>query len=115
MCVLKFKGYWLKKSDSRKVGSPFFRAKAVCKFESCRTYIFYIENVDTYDNGIIVKFNCEGILSPQHISGTTVHSRHLSYNERIVIGESLLHNSVSKVYHKQFNNSENFECFSLVI
>ena len=68
--------------------------------------------MDTCDNGIIVKFNCEGILSPQHISGTAVHSRHLSYNERIVIGESLLHNSVSKVYHKQFNNSENFECFS---
>ena len=73
MCVQKFKGYWLKKSDSRKAGSPFFQAKAVCKFESCRTYILYIENVDTYDNGIIVKFNSEGILSS--IRCATVHSR----------------------------------------
>ena len=33
MCVLKFKNYWLKKLDSRKVNSPFRRARASCKFE----------------------------------------------------------------------------------
>ena len=111
-CVLKFNGYWLKKSDSRKVRSPFFRAKAVCNFESCRSYIFYIEDVNIYDNGITVKFISEGSLLPQHTSGTILHSRHLSYSQRNTVGKSLFHSSVSKVYYKQFNNSENFESFS---
>ena len=89
----------------------FFRAKAVCKFE-CRSYIFYIEDVNIYDNRKTVKFISEGLLSPQHTSGTIVHSRHLSYSEQNTVGESLFHSSVSKVYHKQFINSENFESFS---
>ena len=44
MCVLKFVNYWLKKPDSRKVNSPSFRARAYCKFENCRSYIFYIDD-----------------------------------------------------------------------
>ena len=47
MCVLKFKNYWLKKPDSRKVNSPFLRARASCKFENCICFLisswkFYI-------------------------------------------------------------------------
>ena len=62
MCVLKFVNYWLKKPDSRKVNSPFFRARASCKFENCLSYIFYIDDaLNLLDNDIIVKFYSEGI------------------------------------------------------
>ena len=64
MCVLKFVNYWLKKLDSRKVNSPFFRARASCKFENCQSCIFYIDDaLNLLDNDIIVKFYSEGYLS----------------------------------------------------
>eukprot|EP00800_Vazella_pourtalesii_P011446 TRINITY_DN2754_c0_g1_i2.p1 TRINITY_DN2754_c0_g1~~TRINITY_DN2754_c0_g1_i2.p1 ORF type:complete len:226 (-),score=4.54 TRINITY_DN2754_c0_g1_i2:48-725(-) len=44
MCVLKFKNYWFKKIDSRKVNSPLLRARAECKFDNLRVYIFHIED-----------------------------------------------------------------------
>ena len=57
MCVLKFKKYWLKKPDSRKVNSPFLRARASCKFANCCSYIFYIdEALDAVHDGFMVKF-----------------------------------------------------------
>ena len=62
MCVLKFANYWLKKPDSRKVNSPFFRARAYCKFENCGAYFFYIdEALNLLDNDIIVKFTQKDI------------------------------------------------------
>ena len=42
----------------------------------------------------------------------TVHSRHLSTNLRTRTGESMLKNSVSKIYHKQFNIPDKVEAFS---
>ena len=105
MCVLKFVNYWLKKPDSRKVNSPFFRARASCKFENCRSYIFYIDDaVNLLDNDILVKIYSEGFLSLQHTDGQNAYSRHLSCSERSKMGEILVNNSVSKIYNKQFNN-----------
>ena len=93
MCVLKFVNYWLKKPDSRKVNSPLFRARASCKFENCRSYIFYIDDaLNLLDNDIIVKFYSEGYLSLQH---TDRQSRHLSCCERSKMGELLVNNSVN--------------------
>ena len=57
MCILKFKNYWLKNPDGRKVNSPFLRARGSCKFENCRSYIFYIdETLDAVHDGAMVKF-----------------------------------------------------------
>ena len=62
MCVLKFNYYRLKYLIIVKVICPFFRARAECKFDNCRVYIFYIEDeVRLLNNGIVVKFylyNC---------------------------------------------------------
>ena len=108
MCVLKFANYWLKKPNSRKVNSPFFRARASCKFENCRSYIFYIDDaVNLLDNDILVKIYSEGFLSLQHTDGQNAYSRHLSCSERSKMGEILVNNSVSKIFNKQFNNSNN--------
>ena len=42
---------------SRKVNSPFLIARGSCKFENCRSYIFYIADaLNLLDNDIIVKF-----------------------------------------------------------
>ena len=57
MCVLKFKNYWFKKIDSRKVNSPLLRARAECKFDNCRVYTFYIDDETSSSNDcIVVKF-----------------------------------------------------------
>ena len=105
---MKFANYWLKKPNSRKVNSPFFKARASCKFENCRSYIFYIDDaVNLLDNDILVKIYSEGFLSPQHTDGQNAYSRHLSCSERSKMGEILVNNSVSKIYNKQFNNSNN--------
>ena len=80
--------YWLKKTDSRKVNSPFFRARAYCKFGNCGSYIFYIdEALNLSDNDIIVKFYSEGYLSLQYTDGKSAYSRHLSSSERSKMGE----------------------------
>ena len=106
MCVLKFKNNWLEKPNSRKVNSPFFRARAKCKFDNCKLYTFYIDyEVNSFNNGIIVKFYSEGSLSLQHTDGTGAHSRHLSGSERSKMAGLLVNNSVSKVCNKQFTNS----------
>ena len=108
MCVLKFKNYWLKKTDSRKVNSPFFRARAECKFDNCKLYTFYIDDeVSSFNNSPVVKFYSEGSLSLQHTDGTSAHSRHLSGSERSKMAGLLANSSVSKVFNKQFNNSNN--------
>ena len=108
LCVLKFKNYWLKKPDSRKVSSPFLRARASCKFENCCSYIFYIdEALDAVHDGVMVKFYSEGALSPQHNNGESAFSRHLTCDKRSIMGEILVHNSVSKIYNRQFNNTSN--------
>ena len=105
MCVLKFKNYWFKKFDSRKVNSPFFRARAECKFENCRFYTFYIDNeFNSFRNGIVVKFHSEGSLSPQHTDSNIAHRRHLSGSERSKMAGSFVNNSVNQVFNKQFNN-----------
>ena len=108
MCILKFKNYWLKNPDRRKVNSPFFRARAFCKFENCCSYIFYIdEALDAVHDGVMVKFYSEGALSPQHNNGESAFSRHLTCDKRSIMGEILVHNSVSKIYNRQFNNASN--------
>ena len=43
-CVLKFNNYWFKKSSSRKINSPYFRASAECKFSNCLKFDFYIDD-----------------------------------------------------------------------
>ena len=59
-----------------------------------------------------MKFVSQGSLSSQHTSGMTVHSRHLSNNDRTQIGESMFKNSASKIYHRQFNIPDNVVDFS---
>ena len=59
-----------------------------------------------------MKFVSQGSLSSQHTSGMTVLSRHLSNNDRTRIGESMFQNSVSKIYHRQFNIPNNVVGFS---
>ena len=82
MCVLKFKNYWFKKIDSCKVNSPLLRARAVCKFDNCRVYTFYIDDeTNSSNNCIVVKFCSEGSLSLQHTDGVSAYSRHLSSTE----------------------------------
>ena len=106
VCVLKFKNYWLKKQDSRKVKSPFFRAKAECKFDNCLSFIFYIDDEMSmlYSNNVVVKFFSEGSISAQHTDCKTTHGRNLSFSERSKIGELFINNSVSKIYNKQFTS-----------
>ena len=107
ICVLKFNYYRLKRLDSRKVNSPFLRARAECKFDNCRDYIFYIEDeISMFNNRIVVKFYSEGSLSLQHTDGTSAYSRHLSCSERSKMGGLLVNNSVSKIFNKQFNDSD---------
>ena len=53
-----------------------------------------------YGNKVAVKFVSQGSLSSQHTSGMTIHSRHLSSNDRTRMGESMLRDhSVSNIYH----------------
>ena len=83
MCVLKFVNYWLKKTDSHKHNSPFFRARAYCKFENCRSYFSNIDDaLNLLENDIIVKFYSEGYLSLRQTDGQSAYSRHLSFSER---------------------------------
>ena len=65
-----------------------------------------------YGNKVAVKFVSQGSLSSQHTSGMTIHSRHLSSNDRTRMGESMLNHSVSNIYHRQFNIPDNVEGFS---
>ena len=92
--------------------SPFIRADAECKSDNCRTNKFYIDHDKIYGNRVAVKFVSQCSLSSQHTSGMTVHSRHLSNNDRTRMGESMFKNSVSKIYHSQFNIPDNVEGFS---
>ena len=65
MCVLKFKHYWLKKHDSRKVRTPFFRASAECKYDSCLFFTFYIDDqIIVLNKKIVLKFESEHYKSP---------------------------------------------------
>ena len=41
MSVIMFTNYCLKKPDRRKVNSPFFRARAVCKFDNYALHVLY--------------------------------------------------------------------------
>ena len=55
----------------------------------------------------MVKFYSKGALSPQHNNGECAFSRHLTCDKRCIMGEILVHNSVSKIYNRQFNNASN--------
>ena len=62
----------------------------------------------------VVKFVSQGSLSSQHTSGMTVHSRHLSNNDRTRMGESMFKNYVSKIHHRQLNTPDNVKGFFMV-
>ena len=68
----------------------------------CATHILYftyIEDVNTYDNRKTVKFISEGLLSPQHTSGTIVHSRQLeSHYSTVQLAKFTINNlSIPKI------------------
>ena len=111
MCVLKFKNYWFKKIDSRKVNSPLLRARAECKFDNCRVYTFYIDDETSSSNHCIVVKFCLGSLSLQHTDGVSAYSHHLSSSERGRMAGLLCNNSVSTIFNKQFTNSSRIEGF----
>ena len=48
-----------------------------------------------YGNKVTVMFVSQGSLSFQHTGSVTIHSRHLSSNDRIRIGESKLNHSLA--------------------
>ena len=56
MCVFKLKNYWLKKPRSRKVNSPFLRARTECKFDKYKLYTVVIAYKNTgYKNISIIR------------------------------------------------------------
>ena len=74
MYILQFANFWLKKPKS-----PFYRSRASCKFETCRSYYFYIYDAENVlENGILVKIYSEEFMSLQHTDGQIAYSRHLS-------------------------------------
>ena len=83
-CVLKFNNYWYKKSSSRKINSPCFRACAECKFSNCLKFDFYIDDPIT-TNTITIQYIPNGYLSLQHSDGETVYARQVSgsYGENL--------------------------------
>ena len=113
ICVLKFKHYWFKKSDSRKLRSPFFQAWEVCTFSNCISVSFSIENdFELFeDNKITVHYHSDGNFSLEHEDNKTTHARHITSNERENMGQLLMHNSVSNVFYRQFKNEKNIEAF----
>ena len=85
-CDLKFNNYWFKKSFSRKINSPYFRACAKCKFYNCFKFDFYIDEPVT-TNTITIQYIPNGYLSLQHSDGETVYARHLSSSSRRILGK----------------------------
>ena len=102
-CVLKFNNYWFKKSSSRKINSPYFRACAECKLYNCFKFDFYIDEPVT-TNTITIQYIPNGYLSLQHSDGETVYARHLSSSSRRNFGEILRYKSVTNAFHKQFSS-----------
>ena len=102
-CDLKFNNYWFKKSFSRKINSPYFRACAKCKFYNCFKFDFYIDEPVT-TNTITIQYIPNGYLSLQHSDGETVYALHLSSSSRRNFGEILQHTSVTNAFHKQFSS-----------
>ena len=93
--------------------SALFRASAEGKFDSCLSFTFYIDDqINVLDKKIVIKFESEGYILPQHTSGENIHNRHLTCNDRSTIGEISLHNSITKVYNRQFNIPGRIEGFS---
>ena len=67
-CVLSFKYKKVSKLNSRKRNCCFFRAKAVCKFNSCFEFCFTTRENPTnvIVDGIVVNCAVTGTLSPEH-------------------------------------------------
>ena len=106
ICVLKFKHFWFKKKDSRKLNSPFFQAWAVCKFSNCCSVTFSINNdfASFGDDLIAVHYTSNGELSSEHKDDKTIHARHITAKKRENMGAKLTQNSVSNTFHQQFRN-----------
>ena len=66
-CVLKFRHFWFKEKDSRKLNFPFFQAWAVFKFSKCCSVTFSINNdfASFGDNVITVHYKSNGELSSE--------------------------------------------------
>ena len=105
-CVLSFKYKKVSKLNSRKRNCCFFRAKAVCKFNSCFEFCFTIRENPTnvIVDGIVVNCAVTGTLSPEHNNTDIVHSRHLSNMNRIKVAKELSDKPVSNYFYDQFSS-----------
>ena len=68
----------MKKEDSRKTHAPFFKGKAVCKFDQCTSYDFTIKKTPKKDGQVKVRVKVSGKIN--HTD--KVFRRHVTGHQR---------------------------------